>query len=216
MSTRRLTAFVDALAAGRRPHPYRADPDDVEVLRAAIALRAARPGDAEPDEAFVAGLRESLGQEARVSVDNVRPLRMRRTRAALVAVAASAALIGGTFAATEASNNVATTTPAIGVPHGTVLRTATFETSHRQALGQIVVYGGSPGWVFMNVDVPTSESTVQCELRMKDGAVVAAGTVDLHDGTGTLAKKIEVNTGRLQGATLYSNSGAVVASATFA
>ena len=141
---------------------------------------------------------------------------MRRSRAALVAVAASAALIGGTFVATEASNPVATTTSAIGVPHGNVLRTATFETSHGQALGQIVVYGGSPGWVFMNVDVPTSESTVKCELRMKDGSVVAAGTVDLHDGTGVLAKKIEVDTGRLRGATLYSNSGSVVASATFA
>jgi hypothetical protein len=216
VTSRRLSAFIDALVAGRRPEPYRADPEDVEVLRAAIALRAARPGDAVPDEAFVAELQRSLVEASRVPDEKVRPLRMRRSRVALVAVAASAALIGGTFVATEATNPAATTTSAIGVPTGKVLRTATFETSHGEALGQIVVYGGSPGWVFMKVDVPTGQSSVKCELRMEDGSVVAAGTVDLHDGSGMLAKKIEVDTGRLQGATLSSDSGAVVATATFA
>ena len=48
MTTRRLSAFLDALAAGRRPRSFQADPEDVEMLRVAIALRAARPGDAIP------------------------------------------------------------------------------------------------------------------------------------------------------------------------
>jgi hypothetical protein len=51
---------------------------------------------------------------------------------------------------------------------------------------------------------------------MNDGSVAAAGTVDLHDGEGTLAKKIEVDIRRLQGATLFSHSGGVVSPATFA
>lgn len=216
MSGRRLRAFIDALVAGRRPDAYRADPEDVEVLRAAIALRAARPGDAVPDDAFVAGLYESLAESNTAPVEsNIRPLRMRRSRAALIGVAASVALVGATFGATEAFNNGAATTSAIQAPHGKILRTASFETSQGHALGQIVVYGGSPGWVFMNVDAPTSPGTVKCELRMMDGSVVAAGTVDLHHGTGVLSKKIHVDTNRLQGATLYSPSGSVVASATF-
>jgi hypothetical protein len=216
VTTRRLTAFIDALAAGRRPDPYHADPEDAEVLRAAITLRAARPGDAVPDDAFVAELYKSLADESGAEVgSNVRPLRMRRSRAALIGVAASVALIGGTFAATEASNNRATMTSAIQAPNGKVLRTATFESSQGDALGQIVVYGGSPGWVFMNVDLSTSDGAVKCELRMMDGSVVAAGTVDLHHGTGVLSKKIHVDTNRLQGATLYSPSGAAVGSATF-
>ncbi len=75
MTGRRLSAFIDALSAGRRPAPYRAEPDDVEVLRAAIALRAARPGDAAPDDAFVAGLYESLVEESSApDASNVRPL----------------------------------------------------------------------------------------------------------------------------------------------
>lgn len=218
MSTRRLTAFIDALASGRRPDPYHADPEDAEVLRAAITLRAARPGDAAPDDEFVADLFKSLADERMAPVgSNVRPLRIRRARAALIGVAASIALIGATFAATEASNNNgATTTSAIQAPHGNVLRTATFETSQGHALGQIVVYGGSPGWVFMNVDLPTSDGTVKCELRMMDGSVVAAGTVDLQHGAGVLSKKIHVDTSRLQGATLFDPSGAALGSATFA
>ena len=217
MTTRRLTGFIDALAAGRRPDSYRADPEDVEVLRAAIALSAARPGDAAPDDAFVAELYERLADQNSAPVEsNVRPFRMRRSRAALIGVAASIALVGATFAATEASNKGATTSSAIQAPHGKVLRTATFETSQGHGLGQIVVYGGSPGWVFMNVDVPTSSGTVKCELRMMDGSVVAAGTVDLHHGTGVLSKKIHVDTSRLRGATLYSPFGAVVGTATFA
>ena len=41
MTTRRLSAFIDALAAGRRPRSFQADPEDTETLRTAIALRAA-------------------------------------------------------------------------------------------------------------------------------------------------------------------------------
>ena len=85
MSTRRLSAFIDALAAGRRPRPFQADPEDVEMLRVAIALRAARPGDAMPDETFVAELHEQLADDLSPSEQtNVRPLKMHRGRVALV------------------------------------------------------------------------------------------------------------------------------------
>ena len=63
MTTRRLSAFLDALAAGRRPRSFQADPEDVEMLRVAIALRAARPGDAIPDENFVAELHQQLADD---------------------------------------------------------------------------------------------------------------------------------------------------------
>ena len=39
MTGRRLAAFVDALAAGRRPRRFRATPEDAAVLRTAITLR---------------------------------------------------------------------------------------------------------------------------------------------------------------------------------
>jgi hypothetical protein len=216
MTTRRLSSFIDALAAGRRPRPFEADAEDIEMLRVAIALRAARPGDGMPDETFVAELHQQLADDAAPSEQtNVRPLRMRRGRAVLVAVAAGLTLVGGTFALTEVSNTTAVHQSATEVPHGQVLRTATFETPTGQVLGQIVVYHGHPSWVFMNVDVPQSNGTVKCELRLANGDVVAAGTVQLHDGNGQLSKSIQMDAGQVRGATLSDSSGAVVASATF-
>jgi hypothetical protein len=216
MTTRRLSAFLDALAAGRRPRSFEADPEDVEMLRVAIALRAARPGDAVPDETFVAELHEQLAETLSTSEQsNVRPLRMHRGRAALVAVAAGLALVGGTAAVTEIANTTTVQQAATAVPQGQALRTATFEAPTGQVAGQIVLYHGHPSWVYMNLDVPHSNGNVRCELHMANGQVVAAGTVQLHDGSGQLSKTIEMDAGNARGATLYDSSGAVVASAIF-
>jgi hypothetical protein len=135
---------------------------------------------------------------------------------ALISVAAGLALVGGTVAVTEISNTAPVQQSATQVPHGKALRTATFETSTGQVVGQIVVYHGRPSWVYMNVDVPTSNGTVECELHLANGEVVAAGTVQLHDGNGELSKNIQMDAGQVRGATLSDPSGAVVASATFA
>jgi hypothetical protein len=124
--------------------------------------------------------------------------------------------VGGTFALTEVSNNTAVHQSATEVPNGHVLRTASFESPAGQVLGQIVVYHGHPSWVFMNVDAPQFNGTMTCELHLADGAVVAAGTVQLHDGNGQLAKSVQMDTGQVRGATLSDSSGAVVATATFA
>ena len=96
---------------------------------------------------------------------NVHPLRMRRARTALVAAAASIALVGGTFAATESFGQSPATTAAVGVPHEDALRTGTFETPNGEVLGQIVAYNGHPSWVYMNVGVSQSTGTVMCMLQ---------------------------------------------------
>jgi hypothetical protein len=216
MTTRRLSAFLDALAAGRRPRPFQADPEDVEMLRVAIALRSARPGDAIPDETFVAELHEQLADNLSPSEQtNVHPLKTHRGRAALVAVAAGLALVGGTFAVTETSNKATVQQSATAVPQGQALRTASFEAPTGQVAGQIVVYHGHPSWVYMNVDIPHSNGSVVCELHLANGEVVAAGTVQLHDGSGEFSRSIPMNAERVRGATLYDSSGGVVASAIF-
>ena len=216
MTPRRLSAFLDALAAGRRPRPFHADLEDVEMVRVAIALRAARPGDAIPDDAFVAELHEQLANDLNSSEQtNVRPLKMRRARVALVSVAAGLALVGGTFAATELSNPTNVQQSATAVPQGQTLRTATFEAPTGRVAGQIVVYHGDPSWVYMNVDVPQANGTVKCELHLANGDVVAAGTVQLHDGSGVFSQSIPMDAGKVRGATLYDSSGAAVASAIF-
>lgn len=216
MTTHRLSAFLDALAAGRRPRPFQANSEDVEMVRAAIALGAARPGDATPDETFVAELREQLAETLSPSEQtNVHPLRLRRGRASLVAVAAGLALVGGTAAVTEVANTATVQQSATAVPRGQALRTATFEAPTGQVAGQIVLYHGRHSWVYMNVNVPHFNGSVVCELHLGNGEVVAAGTVQLHDGSGVFSQSIPMDAGKARGATLYDPSGAVVASAIF-
>jgi hypothetical protein len=213
---RRLSAFIDALAAGRRPGRFRADPDDVALLQTAIELRAARPGEAKPDEKFVSHLYQRLSdQAASRAVPDARPVKLRRGRIALAAVAASAVLVGGTLAATDTFTHPAATPATSQAPHGNMLRTGTFSTSDSQVLGQIVAYRGQPSWVFMNVEVPNYDGPITCELQVEDGSTVAFGTFEVHGGIGQFSKVIRVDVPRLRGARLVNSTGATVALATF-
>jgi hypothetical protein len=218
MSRRGLSAFVDALAAGRRPKRIRADAEDAEVLRAAITLRAARPGEDAPNEAFVAGLFQRLSDEANPETTReVRPVRTHRARTALVATVAAAVLVVGAVVATESLHSPSTPVATAHVPHGSELRTATFQTAEGRVLGQIVAYRGRPSWVFMNVAIPHYNGRIECMLQVANGTTVAFGTFTVHGGVGTFSKEIGgVNVSQLRGAQLVDPTGSAVAAATFA
>jgi hypothetical protein len=216
VSSRRLSSFIDALAAGRRPEDFRAAPEDLDVARTAIELRASRPGDAAPDPGFVSRLHQELAvQMSSDAPPAVRPGRVGRGRIALISVAAGVALVGGTVAATQAFDQPALAPAAAPAPHGGELRTGTFETADNRVMGQIVVYGGSPSWVYMNVDVPKLGGRIRCSLQVKDGSTVAAGVFEVHDGIGHWSRTIKVDIGQLRGAKLVTSDGSIVASATF-
>jgi hypothetical protein len=213
MSNRRLSNFLDALAAGRRPKRFRAQPQDAELARTAITLRAARPGEAAPSEAFVESLFKQLSEEA---TPQPRPVIRHRARIALVAAAAAGVLVAGTAAATVSLHHSGTSS-ASQVPHGSALRTGTFQTTNGQVLGQIVAYRGHPSWVFMNVEVPSYNGTVKCMLQVDDGTTVAFGTFNVHSGIGQFSKTLgSVDISKLRGAKLVTTAGAPVADATFA
>jgi hypothetical protein len=218
MTRRRLSAFIDAIAAGRRPKRFRAEPDDAEMVRTAIALRAARPGEAGPTEGFVEGLFQRLSEQAEPqTASGRRPVPARRARVALVAAASAAVLVVGTVVATESLGTSGTAPSAtVQIPHGTVLRTGTFQTTDGQVLGQIVAYRGRPSWVFMNVDAPHFHGRIECMLQVDDGTTVAFGTFTIHNGVGQFSRAIgEVNVSRLRGAELIDSTGSAVAAATF-
>jgi hypothetical protein len=217
MSSRRLSGFVDALAAGRRPKRFRAQPEDAEMVRTAIALRAARPGEAAPTEEFVEGLYQRLSEQAKPQpTRELRPVTTHRARTALVAAAAAAALVAGTTVATENLHHPAPSAAA-PVPGGSALRTGTFQATGGQVLGQIVAYRGHPSWVFMNVAVPHYDGGIECMLQVDDGTTVAFGTFTIHGGIGQFSKAIGgVDVGHLRGAKLVTSTGSTVAAATFA
>lgn len=217
--SRRLSAFVDALAAGYRPRGFRAEPDEAEVLRTAITLRTARPGESAPDEAFVERLFQRLSEEAKPEpAAEVRPLRPRRASVALVAASAAGVLVAGTVVATESIQGLSATPAASAhVPQGSELRTATFQTTDGRVLGQIVAYRGQPSWVFMNVNIPNYNGRIECTLQVADGTTVAFGTFSVSGGVGKFSKQIgDVNVGQLRGAQLVDPAGSTVAAGTFA
>lgn len=218
MTSRRFAAFVDAITAGRRPKRFRAQPDEAEMLRTAITLRAARPGEAAPSDAFVEGLFRQLSEQAEPqTAPEPRHHATHRARIALVAAGAAAVLVAGTTIATENLHHPGSAPAAARVPHGAELRTGTFQTDSGKVLGQIVAYRGSPSWVFMNVAVPNYDGPITCMLQVDNGRTVAFGTFTVHRGVGQFSKAIgNVDVGHLRGAKLVTANGSPVAAATFA
>jgi hypothetical protein len=222
MTNRKLLAFVDALAAGRRPKRFRADADEAAMLQTAIELRAARPGEAQPSAAFTDRLFNQLSDQARSAsaqeqaarpATKARPL---RTRFALVATAAAVVLVGASAGTTVALTGSGGATTAIQVPQAGTIRTGTFQAADGQVLGQIVAYHGDPSWVFLTVQDPGYTGPVKCMLQVADGSTVAFATFDVANGSGQFSKNIgTVDFSHLRGAKLVSPAGEPVAAATF-
>ena len=89
MTRRRVTNFVEALLRDRRPEAFRADAEDQEAMRAAIALRAARVEEITPSAQFVDELHDQLRQRLegdrtveipplRQQLEGDRPVQMQR------------------------------------------------------------------------------------------------------------------------------------------
>jgi hypothetical protein len=217
MTERRLDAYLDALADGNRPEGFDIEPEDADVLRTAISLRSARPGDSRPDDGFVDQLFQELAEEANPRVDPItRPTRARRRRTALAALAAGLVLVGGTAAVTESLSQGTLSPAAVTAPHGSSLRTGTFETTDGRVMGQIVASQGNPSWVYLDVAGTNYTGSIVCKLQVKDGSTVATGAFQLHGGKGVLSKSLHVDVSHLRGAQLVTPSGDVVAAATFA
>ena len=60
MKHRRVSSFIDDVLANRRPRRFRASDADTEILRTAIRMQAARPGECGPDQQFVDNLRKGV------------------------------------------------------------------------------------------------------------------------------------------------------------
>jgi len=101
MNARRVTAFVESLRRNRRPKAFTPDPDDVEVMRAAIELNNAEPGAAIPRADFVSDLHRRLADQLNEADEtvNLAAARLSRRRvigglSAAAATAAAAAVTG--------------------------------------------------------------------------------------------------------------------------
>ena len=64
MSERGVRRYVADLLRGRRPRRFRVEDDEVDEIRTAITLRAARPGSGVPREEFAHGFASASGRES--------------------------------------------------------------------------------------------------------------------------------------------------------
>lgn len=93
---RGVNRYIEDLIRSRRPRRFRASEDDTAMVRAAIMLRAARPGSGEPAEEFITALHNKLAAELDPPPAR-RDARARRAflRAATGAIAAAGAAGAG-------------------------------------------------------------------------------------------------------------------------
>jgi len=214
MNSRRVASYIDDVLADRCSRRVKSGRVDPDVLRAAIAMRAARPGEEVPDEHFVAQLRQELAREVGAAQSPDRPMVTRRARF-MVGAAACLTLIGGTVAATTTVDHALAAAGGRALPHGQLLRVGTFESTDGRTIGQIVAYRGNPSWVFMSIRDPGMNGTIGCHIQMENGRTAAAGTFVVHDGMGQWARTVPADVSRFRGATLVTAGGAAVATASF-
>jgi hypothetical protein len=213
MKHRRVSSFIDDVLANRRPRRFRASVADAEILRTAITMQAARPGEGAPEPQFVNDLRKELAlQVAATSAPPVRPVVPRRSRL-LVGVAAAVTVIGGTAAATTSVEHALVAAPATNSAFTHLVRTGSFESKDGRTIGEIVAYRGNPSWVLMSIRDPGLTGSVRCQLQMDNGHSGPSGTFVLQSGVGDWARPIPVDIGRIRGATLVSSTGSTLATA---
>jgi hypothetical protein len=239
MTDNGVEAFVEAILADRPPKQFRAAPDDTEVLRVALELRAGRSEFAGPDPNFVEQLHRQL---AATGPDGARilppPPRGRRRReperltpwpdagwrpsrtvrprfAALGKAAAAVALVASTFTATNLIGAHSPAPVAQQAPNANTVRSGDLLTAAGRPLGHAYAYSGNPSWVFMDVNTSDLNGMYTCELQLADGTTVTAGVVMVYDGTGDWAHTVTVQANQVQRATLVTSTGVTVATATF-
>lgn len=90
---------------------------------------------------------------------------------------------------------------------------------HRQQAGDLYVYRGPPGWVFMSVDLADAglpySGKVTCLLERSDGSTVRLGTFELHHGYGYWGVPAPGDHAALSGVRLVSAEGHDLATARF-
>jgi len=95
MIMRGILRYVEDLLRSRQPKGFKASQDDVELVRAAISLRSARPGSGAPAEEFVTALHKKLAAELDPPVPRPAPgARRSFLRAATIATGAAVAGAG--------------------------------------------------------------------------------------------------------------------------
>jgi hypothetical protein len=226
--------FIEAILADRPPESFTASRSDTDVLRVAIALRAARPGADRPGDGFVDDLRHQLAArrpEEAAGPDATRPPRLerrplipaglasRRIRAvprryAIVSKAAAALLlVGATIGTTTAVESGSSAPVARTATAPAAVRSGELLSADGRPLGRMYAYSGQSSWLFMNVHAGDLTGDYTCEVQLVSGATVRVGKVTLQNGSGVFAHIVDIDTSQVRVGMLVSAEGSTLATA---
>jgi hypothetical protein len=236
VTDKEVAACVEAVLTGRAAKPFQASPDEAEVLRTAIALRAGHDTGVAPDPWFVENLHRrlaSVGSDQRsptrwpdrppVTLEFLggpeaarsgRPRTRRAWWAPIGKTAAAAVMVAASLAAALTVGH-RSPAPVAQAPTATSVRSALLLATDGRALGRAYAYSGNPSWMFMDVRDSGLTGSYICELHLTNGTTTPAGLVTVYNGTGDWAHTVRVEAGQVRQATLVTPSGVAVASATF-
>ena len=105
---------------------------------------------------------------------------------------------------------------AASPPARSPLSSAALTSASHRAVGKIYVYDGSPGWLYMSVDLGSGNETVACRVAGADGHVTTVGSFRLAGGYGAWGGPGPGDNGLLTRVWLVSADGTVLATASLA
>lgn len=144
--------------------------------------------------------------------------RVRLRVASAVAALALAVGFGGWGVGTVIQNAVAPSRPAES-SSGMLRADLTAAGTRPQRAGEIFAHPGSPGWVYMAVDLADAgipySGKVTCVLEHTDGTTARVATFTVHDGYGYWGVPVTMEPATVSGAHLTSADGTVLATAHF-
>ncbi|WP_274563661.1 anti-sigma factor family protein [Streptomyces spiramyceticus] len=167
------------------------------------------------------GTEPPVGFETRVvdrlSRSRPAPPRRLRLRVAAAAAAVACAFGFGGWAVGTALDDAPAPLSAQDQGHPALLQAALVANGHE--VGRIFAYPGSPGWVYMSVDLVGLEKgageKVHCRLERSDGTTVPVGSFTLKGGYGYWGAPAPVDAATVSGAQLLAADGSVLATAHF-
>jgi hypothetical protein len=147
---------------------------------------------------WLSALRPAPGQRNQLS----------RPRRVLVAAAVAVAVVAGGLGGWGLHNGTSSPAP-------TALNSAALVSVSHQSVGKIFLYRGHPQWVYMSVNMPSSQGTVICQVESRDGHFSTVGAFHLTNGYGYWGSPAPGNPGSVAGARLITPAGHVLATASF-
>ncbi len=186
--------------------------EEEQLTRAADALLELGP-EVEPPVGFEVRLAERMAATMPAPTPIAHRRRPARVLLAVAAVVLLAALAVGFGIGRGTANGPAPTRSAVTAPEDQVARAML--TADGESRGAVATYSGSPGWLQMTVRDLGYTGYVTCRITLPNGTTTPVGTFWVNKGYGAWSVPLTVAPSKVEGASLVSTGGTVLASASF-